>query len=290
MTKISKKSCVTDKKNELVSIVIPCYNQSDLLSVAIKSCLNQTYQNIEIIVVDDGSPDNIEAALIPYKDKITLIEQTNKGLSEARNTGLRAAKGKFIKFLDSDDWLLPDCILQQVSILQGLDSHIAISGYRLYFENDYRYEENIYPDINKLKYALCYVNTGPPHTFLYLTESILSIHGFRTDSIIDGGHEDYDLLCRLAAKDYEAVVLHTVGCVYRQSKNSMSRQIDNMRRTRKNVWEAYILNLLTKNCSLDLLTHMLGGYALRLQSNDIKFEFNYILEQITNKIIKIPDK
>jgi len=97
-----------------ISVVIPSYNRSHCVCNAILSVMSQTFTDYEIIVVDDGSTDNTEEALQPYLLKIAHIFQKNKGVSAARNTGIRAAKGKWIAFLDSDDEWLPGKLAQQV--------------------------------------------------------------------------------------------------------------------------------------------------------------------------------
>ena len=98
----------------LVSIVIPCFNRKAEIKDAIDSALAQTYSNIEIIVVDDGSTDNSIQVIKEYGEKVKLIAQTNKGVSAARNTGFASAQGEFIVFLDSDDWLSTDIIEQHI--------------------------------------------------------------------------------------------------------------------------------------------------------------------------------
>lgn len=102
-----------------VSIVIPCYNQAQYLRDAVSSVLNQDYPNKEIIVVNDGSPDNTREAAQTFGDAIIYIEQENKGLSGARNTGIRAANGKYIALLDCDDICLPGRIATEVSYLEA---------------------------------------------------------------------------------------------------------------------------------------------------------------------------
>ncbi|HHU75065.1 MAG TPA: glycosyltransferase [Clostridiales bacterium] len=96
-----------------VTIIIPVYNTEKYLSKAIDSCINQTFKDIEIIIVNDGSTDNSLPIAHKYEeeyDGIHVISTENKGLSEARNTGLKAARGKFVYFLDSDDWINPETI------------------------------------------------------------------------------------------------------------------------------------------------------------------------------------
>jgi len=264
----------------LVSIIIPCYRQAHLLPQAIKSCLEQSYPHLEIIVVDDGSPDNVVKVLERFKSKFIYIRQENQGLSAARNTGLAKAKGAFIKFLDSDDWLLPHCVEHQLYSLNNLHKHVSVIGHSLYFEDSSRPSEDIYPEFGKLIHKLCYVNTGPPHTYLFPTDSVRDIGGFDTSSRVDGGHEDYDLLCRLALKGFDVVALHAIGCIYRQSSDSMSTHLETMQRSRSRVWQHFATQNLQTACKADMLLHLLGGYSLRLASGDFRYEATAILNDI----------
>lgn len=102
----------------LVTIVIIAYNEECFISEAIESALGQTYNNIEIIVVDDGSKDSTYSIAKSYEPKITVLSQANSGnCSFPRNAGLALAKGEFISFLDADDILLPQKIAKQVALL-----------------------------------------------------------------------------------------------------------------------------------------------------------------------------
>jgi glycosyltransferase involved in cell wall biosynthesis len=96
------------KKNNLISIIIPCYNDAQYIEQSVLSALNQTYPNIEIIIVDDGSNPRTKEILKKLEHKITkLITQENQGQSTARNVGIREAKGEYILTLDSDDYFEP---------------------------------------------------------------------------------------------------------------------------------------------------------------------------------------
>ena len=86
-----------------VSIIIPVYNQEKWVSEAVESALSQTHENIEVIVVNDGSTDNSNVEILKYKNRIKYIKQENKGLSIARNTGIKRASGNFVVPLDADD-------------------------------------------------------------------------------------------------------------------------------------------------------------------------------------------
>ena len=100
-----------------VSVVIPTYNRAQLVTEAIDSVLMQTYKDYEIIVVDDGSTDDTEQVLVPYRDRIRYIYQENQGGAAARNAGIRNSKGTYIAFLDSDDLWLPSKLEKQVAVL-----------------------------------------------------------------------------------------------------------------------------------------------------------------------------
>ncbi|MDD2272156.1 MAG: glycosyltransferase family 2 protein [Desulfuromonadaceae bacterium] len=104
----------------LVSIIIPTYNNNPVVCQAIDCALNQTYKNLEIIVVDDGSTDGTESLLRKkYKGKIRYIRQKNRGTGGARNTGIRNAKGEYLQLLDADDLLAPDKIDIQMRQLRS---------------------------------------------------------------------------------------------------------------------------------------------------------------------------
>jgi len=119
----------TVDNNPLVSIVIPTYNYDNYLPIAIKSCIQQTYKNIEIIVVDDGSTDNTRAVVEGFRDSVRYIRQDNRGVSSARNRGLEGAQGSFITFLDADDALTTDSIEMRVLILtENKDADFVISS------------------------------------------------------------------------------------------------------------------------------------------------------------------
>jgi len=105
-----------DDKNPLVSVVIPTYNRADKIHMSLESVLGQTYENLEVIVVDDGSTDNTEEVIKSYDDpRIRYIEhEVNQGATAARNTGIKAALGEFVAFQDSDDKWHPKKIEKQL--------------------------------------------------------------------------------------------------------------------------------------------------------------------------------
>jgi glycosyltransferase involved in cell wall biosynthesis len=113
----------------LVSVVIPVYDRTDLLKEAVASCFAQTYDRVEVVVVDDGSAEDVEEALRPWASRLRLSHQSNMGPAAARNLGIRQAKGDLIHFLDCDDSLAPDAIERKVlALLQIPDAELVFSG------------------------------------------------------------------------------------------------------------------------------------------------------------------
>lgn len=104
-----------------VSVIVPAYNAAHFIADALDSVFAQTYQDFEIVVVNDGSPDApaLERALAPYRDRVTYIAQENGGPSRARNAAARAARGRYLALLDADDVWEPDYLASQVAALEA---------------------------------------------------------------------------------------------------------------------------------------------------------------------------
>lgn len=188
-----------ETKKYLVSIVIPCFNAERFISEAIESCLNQTYKNIEIIVVNDGSTDSSYKIINSYGDKIVKIEQENKGGSAARNTGLNIAKGDFVLFLDADDFLehrgierhmihMPDNQTTENTAFYG-DYHLVDESGKVTKQIS---QPNIKSDLTGLKSLIeSALITG---SLLYKTYNVKSVCGFN-ERLRSG--QEYDLNIRL---------------------------------------------------------------------------------------------
>lgn len=117
-------------EHDLVTIVVPVYNAERFLDKCIRSIQNQTYQDIEIILVNDGSTDDsliICKTYSTYDPRIIVIDKVNEGVSSARNKGIEAAKGKFCCFIDADDWIEKDHIKKMVDEIS--DADCLIQGY-----------------------------------------------------------------------------------------------------------------------------------------------------------------
>jgi glycosyltransferase involved in cell wall biosynthesis len=110
-----------------VSAVIPTYNYAQFVREAIESALAQSWSNMEVVVVDDGSTDDTAQRLAEYGDRIRTIRQENRGLSAARNTGIREASGEYIAFLDSDDVWLPEKTAMQMRLASEKGFEVVVS-------------------------------------------------------------------------------------------------------------------------------------------------------------------
>lgn len=130
------------EKKEVISIVIPIYNVEKYLSQCLETVVTQTYPHLEIILVNDGSPDQSEAICKEFfkKDtRIRYIRQENGGLSAARNAGIDLATGDYITFIDPDDWVTEDYIETLYNQLIKYEADISIGNYNLYDESRSKY-------------------------------------------------------------------------------------------------------------------------------------------------------
>lgn len=124
---------------DLISVIVPVYNVEAYLDKCISSIVNQSYRNLEIILVDDGSPDNCPAMCDAWKEKdsrIVVLHKENGGLSDARNAGMGAAHGEFISFIDGDDWIEPRFFEILQHELEAQNADVAAVQYRLCWEGD----------------------------------------------------------------------------------------------------------------------------------------------------------
>lgn len=122
----------------LVSVVIPFYSGKAWLFKAIESALNQTYKNVEILIINDGSKENFVDDMSKYGDNITIINKKNGGPASARNLGIEKASGKYIAFLDSDDLWLPDKLSMQISEMESKDYLWSQHSYEMFWDSGNR--------------------------------------------------------------------------------------------------------------------------------------------------------
>src|SRR5678815_4195555 len=117
----------------IVSVIIPAYNAAEYIRAALDSIFSQTLSDYEAIVINDGSPDTsqLEHALTPYLSRIVYLKQENRGAAAARNAGLRIARGRFVAFLDADDFWLPDYLTRQIDFLNTSNADLVYADAEL---------------------------------------------------------------------------------------------------------------------------------------------------------------
>jgi glycosyltransferase involved in cell wall biosynthesis len=183
----------------LVSVVVPAYNQADFLAKAIQSVLNQTYANLEVLVVNDASPDHTDEIVNQFADPRLkyVVHEQNKGLPAARNSGMRLAQGEFIALLDSDDLFHPEKLEAHVDFLEK-NPDVGVT-YNSRYELNYSAEtirDLVRPP---LEVTLADFVLGFPFTpsDMVIRHSWAARVGFFDERYVSGG-EDLDFPCRLA--------------------------------------------------------------------------------------------
>ena len=125
--------------NPLISVIVPCYNQAEFLSQTLQSVIDQTWQNWECIIINDGSTDDSEQVALDWckkDERFSYLHQANAGVSAARNEGLKFVKGSFTQFLDGDDLICKDKLSRSLEIaVRNDNSVIVISNFEMFTEN-----------------------------------------------------------------------------------------------------------------------------------------------------------
>lgn len=150
-------------ENELISVVVPIYNMEKYLNKCVDSILNQTYSNIEILLIDDGSTDlsvKICDEYMKIDSRIKVFHKKNGGLSDAKNFGIKKASGKYVAFVDSDDWIENNMYENMYYKLKDTKSNIVVCGRYIEYENGEKKEwYNKNEIIMNKEQALIYLNS-----------------------------------------------------------------------------------------------------------------------------------
>ena len=215
---------LTIQNGELISVVIPSYNHGNFLSRAIESVLTQSYTNAEIIVVDDGSTDNTRQVSESFP-RVRYVFQQNKGLSAARNTGIDNSNGKYLLFLDADDWLTVDALQKSHSILSKHPEAAFVSGGHVKINDAGEIIEEVREEItdNHYLHFLQGNYIGMHATVLYAG---WIFNTFRFDTSLRAC-EDYDMYMKISRK-YPVMHRTEIAAYYRIHGSNMSGNINLM--------------------------------------------------------------
>lgn len=224
-----------------VSVVLPTYNRARLIHRAIQSVLNQTYTNLELLVIDDASSDNTEEIVRSFRDsRIRLVRHNeNKGGAASRNTGIRMARGKYIAFQDSDDEWMPSKLAIQVDAMEKAAPNVGVV-----YTAFWRAEKG---SKNFIHYRRVTNRSGNIHTDLLrrnfvTTPSILA----RRDSLFKSGLfdeqlprlQDWDLVIRLS-RDCEFIYIEEPLVISYMSPDSISRDAKAVTKALESILDKY---------------------------------------------------
>lgn len=224
----------------LVSVVIPTYNGEKYILATVESVLRQTYQPVEVIVVDDGGQDKTESVLKPLAQRIRFIRKGNGGPASARNLGIRLAKGEFVAFLDGDDLWEADKLEKQMPLFEDRAVGLVYADVSLIDVNDR-------PLANTVRYtraqgqvfeSLFNKNFIPTSTVVARHASLLRAGFFNEDRELISV-EDYDLWLRVAADDQ---VRHVPEALvkYRKHTSNISSNVERSYFGEKKVLESVV--------------------------------------------------
>ncbi|MDX6190097.1 glycosyltransferase [Flavobacterium sp. Fl-318] len=251
---------------KLVSIVIPCYNDKDYIEESVNSALSQTYQNTEIIIVDDGSNEATKKILSSFNHKkVKIITQENKGLSAARNVGIINSNGDYIVTLDADD-IFENSFLEKAVPILNLKPDIGVVGcFSNYFIKRDKIIGKNCPTGGNIDSFLFRNNTMA--SSLFRKKCWYDAGGF--DEKMKKGYEDWEFWISVTKQNWEVFVIEEFLFNYRKKENSML-QITNLLYEEENYY--YVLNkhkeLYTRD--FDKTIDFLQRRTLRYKSNELK--------------------
>jgi len=265
----------------LVSIVIPTYQRAEKLIFAINSVKKQTLTSWEIIVVDDNSPNSSHAAktskvMANFNDEDNIYyipHRTNLGACAARNTGVKAANGKYIAFLDDDDLWFNDKLEKQVNILEKTGNALCYSDISLEYQGRKKYfkcidSDNLFIDLLKQGYGIC-------TSALLIRKDVLDeIHGF--DNSLPS-MQDYDLLLRIVER-FNASYLPEALLTYQLANDGISCNPKNKADGHRNIIRKY----KCKYIELGLLAGLsrqfesLADFELRCQHRLLAIKYYFV--------------
>ncbi|PCJ18904.1 MAG: glycosyl transferase [Candidatus Cloacimonadota bacterium] len=288
-----KKNPKIDFLNEaklgLVSVIIPTFNRSRLLQLAINSVLNQSYKQIELIIINDGSTDDTKQVLNSYKNQLKIIHQENQGVSKARNAGLEVSSGEWIAFLDSDDTWLERKIEEQIKKLKDSDlfinhtqeiwirNGVKVNPKQKHFKFDgSNFEDNL---------DICRIS---PSSVIIHRQVFEKLGGF---DINLPACEDYDLWLRVSNLFEVQYLDKQFVCKTGGHEDQLSRKYFGMDRFRIVALAKMILNEdLTDDRKLNILNEIkkklkvyLKGCQKRNKTKEIEF-FKDLLEKCEKKL------
>ncbi len=263
---------------ELISVIIPTYNREKTIVRAINSVLNQTYKDIEILVIDDCSTDNTEEIVRNLnEDKITYIKHTrNKGGGGARNTGIRLAKTGYVAFLDSDDEWLPEKIEKQLEVFHQSNDNLGLvyTGFQFIDEYGTIKKQTIPKERGDISLKILEGNClGTTSTVLVRNKYLRGINGF--DESLPSC-QDWDLYIRLSTLcTFDFIEEPLVRYTSSRALECISNKKEMVILGHKKILEKYITHNLTRR--IRAAHYYYRGLVFLYNVDDIKLAFSSFL-------------
>jgi glycosyltransferase involved in cell wall biosynthesis len=199
------------------SVIIPCFNADKWLKEAIDSCLQQTYSNLEIIVIDDGSTDNSLEIIKSYGEQIIWRSYSHQGGNYARNRGFNLSQGEYIQYLDADDYILPEKIAKQVSFIETTGADVVYG--------DWRHQRHL-PDGSSFLDKIEISQTQPDILAALLANWWVALAAlmYRRSAVENSGGWDETLLAAQDRDFFLSVVMNGAKVVYQPGCDSIYRR------------------------------------------------------------------
>lgn len=217
-------------------MIIPCFNVEAHIEKCLSSVFQQSYPEIEVVCIDDGSTDGTVAEIESYKDKtgvdLLLIKQENTGACGSRNRGIERSTGEYLQFLDADDFLLPDKIAGQISLIEQQTQHpdLVVGDYINYYNDGSELE--VRSLIGRDWLALIRTKMGTTSANLWLKEAVLRAGGW-SDRL--NSSQDYELIFRMLKQGCNVLYDSTLATrVFKRMKGSISQT------NRAENWKRYL--------------------------------------------------
>ncbi|WP_298764376.1 glycosyltransferase family 2 protein [uncultured Polaribacter sp.] len=256
------------KKKPKVSVVIPCYNDKDYIEETLESVLKQTFKDFEIIIVDDGSNYETKEVLKKLNFKnVNILEQENRGLSNARNNGFKKAKGEYVLTIDSDDTFDKTFLEKAVFILDKEKKVSAISSYCNIFVEDYKIIKKHIPKGGNLNNFLFDNNST---SFALIRKSVWNNIGGYDEKMIYG-FEDWEFWISLTKQGGEVYIIKEFLFNYRHKKRSMSK-IAKTNYREKNLSYIYKKHKDIYKEHFEEAIDFIADLAIRHKRNEIKYK------------------
>ncbi len=234
--------------SNLVSVIVPAYNVAPFIAETLEFLFAQTRRDFEAIVVNDGSTDDTEERLAPYRDRIVYIKQKNSGLAAARNAGLRAARGRFVALLDGDDLWEPRFLETLVGMLQA-DAGLSVAYPNAVFFGSPNFAGRLYQDVfpaaepvtfDRVLRRECYIFGS-----LVIRREALRDVGLFDESLEGQGAEDFELWLRMLRRGRRFKCIREPLAKYRWRRDSLSNSGVGLLSCVISVYEKFLASELT---------------------------------------------